>query len=134
MRGVRLAAGPQQVVYEDADSLHVLPDGMERLTALGWIHPTQAGKFKVESTVDSAEYRGPKHYRWGDTEIVPGHSLTGTYDVRGRWHQEEWVGLDQLLSTGCPQSPISVEREMTSAVSADGDRYTDYGWIIYRQG
>lgn len=134
MRECRLAAGPQQVVYEDADSLHVLTDGMERLQATGWLHPSQPGKFKTEAVADSAEYRGPKHYRFGDEEVIPGHALKGRYDARGVWSQTEWVRLDQLLSSGIPESPITVEREMGSVSPDISEGYSDHGWLIYRQG
>jgi hypothetical protein len=134
VRACRLAAGLQQVVYEDADSLHVLPDGLERLHATGWIHPRRPGGFKVESIVESAEYRGPKHYRWGDVEVIPGHAFAGRYDARGGWSQSEWVGLDSLLSRAMPDAPIQIEREMGLVSPEGNESYTDSGWIVYRQG
>lgn len=133
VRSIRLAAGPMQCVYEDADSLHILPDGMRRLEAAGWLHPTFPGKCKIEATAISSEYRGPKHYRWGDDEMIPGHAFAGSYDTRGVWHQSEWVGLDSLLSVSWPDAPIQVERESGPINPDSHDRYSNHGWLIYRR-
>lgn len=134
MRSIRLEAGERNVFYEDADSLHVSQSGFDRLSLSGRIHPLHPGSFKCESVVHSAEYRGVKHYRHDGNWTIAGHSLTGTYDLRGDWSQVEFTSMDGLLSSGLPTNPISTVRKI-GPIEADPDcGYAADGWIVYHSG
>ena len=131
MRTARLAAGYRQIVYEDADSLHVLSAGYQALLDEGWIDPTLPGKFKVEMTTDRATYYGLKNYLMGETRVMAGRARAGTLDAHGVWSQTEFARLDSLLMSGMPACPLASNRIVGDAVSKPDHEFSPEGWVDF---
>lgn len=102
-------AGPRNVYYHDADSVHTTAAGFAELTRAGWIHPTCYGSFKIEGEFTEAEYRGPKNYRLGSTWTIAGVRDQHLIDQFGVCHDTHFSGLVATIIDGPPPGPITDE-------------------------
>jgi len=134
MRTLRRIAGEQETYYEDADSLHVSARGYAALVGAGALDTTVPGRLKIEAECDSAEYLGPKHYRFGTEWMLAGRAANGVALPDGTYSQEETQRMDTLLAVGMPTEPISSVRPIGDIDSQSDCGYDDSGWVVYRQG
>jgi hypothetical protein len=124
-------AGYREVLYEDADSVHVTDRGLAALDRAGLCAVGQVGAL---AKIDSAErciYYGPKHYRFGDALTCPGIRSAATVDARGLWHQTEFTRLDAALAGGMPVGPVSSDVAKREGESHARRRMADGGWTSH---
>jgi hypothetical protein len=84
-------AGIENVHYMDTDSLHINAVALSRLAS--YLHSNRLGALKVEKTIDTAIYYGPKDYELDRKRIIKGVRADAlTLDV-GVFAQPQWVSL-----------------------------------------
>lgn len=127
MQKAIFAAGERDVLYEDADTIHVTQAGLRALERLGWIDPEEPGKFRVEKSTDRVVYHGAKHYEWGGERVCAGLKAKGFVTAEGLWQQEHFLSTNAQLSVGMPIGPVSYEvqkelpgRDIPGRVAPDG--------------
>lgn len=84
-------AGYQNVHYMDTDSLHVTGEGVENLRS--YINPKQLGALKIEKTVETAIYYGPKDYELDNVRKIKGVSKNAVETDIATFSQSQWVSL-----------------------------------------
>lgn len=129
MRDAASAAGYRDVLYQDADSLHVTHSGYLSLEQRGWISDTAMGKFKIDKVANIAIYHGLKHYQFDAERVCAGLSRKAVLDSRGLWGQTEFLGLDALLNHGMPMGPVSYEVFKALPRAAVPGRVRSDGWV-----
>lgn len=123
--------GERQVFYQDVDSIHVSQAAFDRLEGAGMIHPTEAGKFKVEAFAKSAEWRGPKNYRFDDKWTVSGVSPRAYLDGKGQWLQTNFHRLDTCFNGEPPDGPVTQDVPVPEPRPRLEGRIRDGGWLEY---
>ena len=116
MRGFKRAAEKGNVLMEDCDTLHLLQDGYDRLTAAGLVGDGQPGKLRLVGTYEEAEYRGVRHYRLDDQWTIAGLTLKAKRDEEGRWVQSVIDGPDATISRGPLSGPLEIERIVSDPI------------------
>ncbi len=129
MRALKWAAGERDVVYEDADSLHVTHSGFLALQKRGWIDGERLGALRVESVAKIAVYHAPKHYQWDAERVCSGLSRKAVQDERGQWHQTEFTGLEALLNHGLPAGPVTYDQAKETPAGQVPGRVNPDGWV-----
>lgn len=93
-----LAAGINQVVHVDTDSLITTAEGsrrMEQATALGL-----PGRWRVKDHWRRLELYGPRHYVSNTARQLPGVPRTAQETAPGVWEGELWDSLASTLTDG----------------------------------
>lgn len=104
---IKADAGLREVLYEDADSLHVTECGYRRLLDSGACHPSEAGKLKVEEVLWQADYYGPKCYVANNKWVVAGVGRKADAEPFGLCHELRFEGLRQTLASRPDDGPRS---------------------------
>lgn len=84
-------AQPQNVHYMDTDSLHVNQKGFGALQTL--IDPDRLGALKLEKSIDTAVYYGPKDYELDGVRTIKGVRRDAIEIDVGVYSQSQWVSL-----------------------------------------
>lgn len=84
-------AGIENVHYTDTDSLHVNAAGLARLADK--IDASRLGALKVEKTIDTAIYYGPKDYELDGKRVIKGVRANATELDVGVFSQAQWVSI-----------------------------------------
>lgn len=127
MHRLRWVAGLREVLYEDADSMHVTQSGFNALRDAGWVDEGKLGKLHVVRKAERSIYYGPKDYVLDEYRVMAGVARRAVEDGRGMWHQTNFHRLDSLLASTPPEGPVCADvvkqtpRPVTAArVMADG--------------
>lgn len=99
MRNYRAIAGARNVVYQDTDSLHALPEGRCRLELHGAIHPDRLGALKEERSANDSVYRGIKSYTYDGIRVEAGLKLDAEPMPGGAFRERQFQGLQESLSS-----------------------------------
>lgn len=100
-------AGAENVLYMDADSIHVTPEGRDALVEGGWTNEHEWGKVKLQGSARSAVYRGPKNYTMDGVDTIAGVPKAYARDVKGCYVSTRVHRLTSTLMDVPPQGPIS---------------------------
>lgn len=99
-------AGPDGVLYEDADSLHLSRLGYEALRGILEIGQTTCGGLRLVETADTAEYRGAKDYTFGGREVVAGLCGEEIEAYPHHFRSESFLGINLHLASQPEQGPL----------------------------
>jgi hypothetical protein len=119
------------VLYEDADSLHVTREGLDRLKALGWLDENEMGKLRVVRSADRAVYYGRKDYEIGDHVVRCGVSRDASVSPRGDFLQEDFQRLDSVVMGRPPAGALSSDRQSRLHHELLGCASSPDGWTRY---
>lgn len=104
MDGLRAMCPHRSVLYQDTDSMYVLPGGMETLVSSGKVHPTELGKLKHQGTYDTMSIYAPKVYRIDDRLVAAGLA-SGAVEKNGDvWEQTMFERLGSIIARGADGS------------------------------
>lgn len=81
----------ENVFYMDTDSLHVSAAGLTLLRP--HIDANRLGALKVEKTIDTAIYYGPKDYELDGVRVIKGVRTSATELDVGVYSQAQWVSI-----------------------------------------
>jgi len=98
MRGLREIAGETHIYYQAVDALYVDDIGLENLQAAGAVAEKQLGKFHLESSADSAEFRGINNYRIGAKEVRGSIKSMAKQIAPNTWEEPQFQHLASVLS------------------------------------
>jgi hypothetical protein len=84
-------AGVENVHYMDTDSLHVSQAGFDRMCS--HIDPSRLGALKLEKTIDTAVYYGPKDYQLDAMRVIKGVRANAPELDVGVFSQSQWVSI-----------------------------------------
>lgn len=101
--------GRANVLYEDADSLHVTHAGYLRMVGAGMIDDTARGKWKIVEKADAAEYVGPKYYRLDKVWTISGVSPDAYWTDSGAGYQTWNYKLASQVGKHRHDGPVSRE-------------------------
>lgn len=128
LRRLRLVAGPNSVLYQDTDSLHVTADGLHRLGLAGHIAAGELGRLKLEYTASDGEYRGWKDYTHDGHLVVAGLSMKARQLDHGLYEQPEFERLTSILSRK-PDGSVKVgQRRLQLGSIHPRAEKGQYGW------
>lgn len=130
MRELRAKCPARSVLYQDTDSLFVLPSGFEALAESGEIALAIPGKLQEVAQYTSLEVRGVKFYGNGDFVICPGLKKDAREIKPGKYNQSRFQRLaDKLSEYDGPH--IAVQATDFTPVGSLGNRIagTD-GWTL----
>jgi len=122
-------AGERNVLYEDADTMHVTQLGYDRLSAAGYIHQTEMGKFRAEECVLRATYRGPKNYCLDGAWTRAGVGRRDTVTDDGTCEGVRIESLGQCIDGPPPEGPLIQSVRYTLPVPKIDGRINPDGWI-----
>jgi len=97
------AAGREQCLYADTDSLLVTRAGTDRLAE--YVAPGELGALKIEMTVTGATIHGPKDYVIGTKWRTKGVRKGALWLAPGHVEQEQWASLVGLIRLGDLSAP-----------------------------
>lgn len=97
MREYRAIAGPDNVLYQDTDSLHVTEPGWLKLKPFLDIYPDGLGSLRLVGQHESAWYRGPRNYQLDGREIVAGLKRSAERVAPGCYTQPHFEQLETVL-------------------------------------
>lgn len=129
MRAAVTVAGLRDVLYEDADSLHVTQAGFDMLQRRNLIHDSAPGKFKVTGVAQVAVYHGLRHYQMDGERTCAGLARKRHVDARGLWCQDKFLSLDAMLAHGMPAGPVSYEEHNPEPSASLPGRTNADGWV-----
>lgn len=129
MRELKLVAGYRNVLYEDADSLHVTQAGKDALCRADEIAEGRLGKLRIEAVADKAVYVGPKDYQLGNKVVCGGLTRKSVVDAHGLWHHTKFLGLGSILASYPPDGPVSIDEEMERPYHPIRGRVARDGWV-----
>lgn len=119
------------VLYEDADSIHVNQEGLDRLRLRGWIDDQEMGKCRVVASADRAVYYGRKDYELGDHVVHCGIGRAATQSPRGDFLQEDFQRLDSVVMGRPPAGALSADRSARLHHELLGSASGPEGWTRY---
>lgn len=121
------AAGRDNVVYMDTDSLFVNGQGLDNLS--GMIHNTQLGMLKVEGIATDVEIRAKKDYRFGDRNVRKGIRDNAVQLADNEFEQWHFTRLRYAFRAKCLDGVIlnKVRKKLTYGNVA-GTILSD-GWV-----
>lgn len=97
---LRAIAGSGNVFYQDTDSLHVSPAGMQNLDLAGELGDGFLGKLRLVTTAERVVYRGVKDYTWDGEHVVAGLKGKSVEEVPGTFKTELWEGPQSIIGRG----------------------------------
>lgn len=100
------AAGDMGCVYEDADSLHVTQIGLWRLQEANLIRAGEPGFLRLVESAISAEYQGPKDFRFGADRVIAGIARKAIDNQDGTFTQEEFLRIQAVIACGPSGGPV----------------------------
>jgi DNA polymerase type B, organellar and viral len=124
----RDVAGAAQTLYCDTDSLHLIGDGHNRLSAAGLCDPTGLGQWKTVTTGADAYYWGLKHYRVGNKYCCCYLTPSAWEVADGRYRDAARLHFGHLLQEGLPDAVYYRERlvRIRDTASAERMELVDY--------
>lgn len=134
VRSARIAAGYRGCVYEDADSLHVTQDGLDRLSAAGWLDDERPGALKLKPERGRACYWGKKNYLLGDRRVCSGRMATAVQVAKGVWKQTHFRRIESLIGSYPPAGAQSVEVDLEEPAVREDCAYGKDGWLTWLIG
>jgi len=129
MRELRLKAGYRQVLYEDADSIHVTEKGYLSLCAAGEVADNELGKLKVVQVAERAVYHGPKHYQLDDRVVNLGIHHDSLRREHGMWGHTNYLSLQSILNGEPQPGAVSYDEEIKDPVHPIRGRVDRDGWV-----
>lgn len=130
MYDLRWIAGLREVLYEDADSLHVTQSGYDSLAAAGAVADGHLGGLRLERGSELAVYFGPRDYRLGAERVLAGLGRKAYEDERGVWHQTNFDRLDCTLNGPPPDGPMVSDVTLSRPVHPIQAAVTPEGWTV----
>jgi hypothetical protein len=101
--------GLDNVLYTDTDSLIIPKDALGELQ--GELDPVRLGALKIEGEANTADFRGPKDYTFGEERHIKGIRVDAKEVGVGSYQQDHFPGLHSLMRMGCldafPIGPIT---------------------------
>lgn len=130
MAAIRDSLPARSAVAQDTDGLYLLPAGIRALLYSDIARNSGPGTLRGTGSVDSGEWFGPRHYRWGAKWVLAGmpydsvdaEKRTVTYSTR-----------TSLFDARCDSAPCAVYRvRRTVAIPSDLERgrVQPDGWIL----
>lgn len=95
------AAGPENILYMDTDSLFVSEEGYRHLRQ--YIDDHELGKLKVSGTSSTMTIRAPKDYIYGETEHIKGIRKDATALDSRSFEQDRFEGMLGAIRRGAKQ-------------------------------
>jgi hypothetical protein len=134
IKAVTTAGG--HVYYTDTDSLIVDKIGYEVLLRLGYIHPTELGKLKLEAEADDLIIRGAKDYHMDGEWYIKGVSKKAETHAPDDAHPKEWytqtyfARMPGMLRRGIEEGVLIVDdfEKMPTRDYYKGT-VTESGWV-----
>ncbi len=127
MYKLMLVAGHRNYFYCDTDSLFVNGDGLKNLSS--FLHDTDLGKLKVETTTDAIHLFGLKDYMIDGKTTIKGISKTAIKISDVDYKQEQWPSLQGLLVKGQIESySTHMQEKHLSREYTKGDVAVS-GWV-----
>jgi hypothetical protein len=118
--------GEENVFYCDTDSVFTNKEGMERLIAGNWIHPTELGKLKVVKHEEFQPF-GPKDYLLDGKRKCKGAKESAEWSDDHTFSQIKFCTGATHIKQGCPDGVVveTVTKRLSRAykkgsVGADG--------------
>jgi hypothetical protein len=103
-----VAAGIDQVLHLDTDSLIATARGTQRLLAAA--QAGLPGSWRTKDTWRSLTVIGPRHYTSTSRRVVPGIPKAATEVEPGKYRGEIWQSLASMFSEGKPDSVRLIDR------------------------
>jgi len=115
-----LIAGRENVLYCDTDSLFVTKEGYDRLNNLGFIHPTELGKLKLEEIGDVKLF-GAKDYTFNGKVVLKGVKHDAEKMPDGTYRQWHFQTKNTRYRNGTSDG-IVVLNQLTKEISRKYDK------------
>lgn len=136
MDEIRAALPDKSVIYQDTDSLFLLPAGGDALRRSGLVHPTELGKFKEEGEYNFVSIYGPKNYRRNGVDTVAGLRTIRTEVGERVWRQAIFERCKSIIK-GQPNGTVEEWQSVFAPTfSQDSLTVQEDGWtiptVIYR--
>lgn len=129
MRRIRDALPPYTVLQQDTDGLFVLPDAARQLRAGGMRTVAAPGMLREVATEDTAEFFGPKHYRFGRKWTVAGYHNADVDETRREITYDLHAPLFGQKNENAPSRVLVNTLTVGFPHPAQAGRVREDGWI-----